>query len=219
MYLKHEPLLWLDLTLWKTPTTRPWARRNLLEDAGRRQIPSFKRHLAVIDHGKVTYVDAYGIRNAKGDHQSEPGACTHNEHLEVRSGTLSSNVRQVAEIASRSEDAASHFQANRTARASDLSESPPMVRRRLALKATKCGCRRWFPDHSRKSNWPTNAGLSHYVECRTMPHGCGRSCHHCIERDSVRHKSEFSCTGTPIAIPLVRANQLSAGRGQASITA
>jgi ATP-dependent DNA ligase len=21
---------------------------------------------------------------------------------------------------------------------------------------------------------------SHYVECRTMPHGCGRSCHHCI---------------------------------------
>jgi bifunctional non-homologous end joining protein LigD len=47
---------------------------------------------------------------------------------------------------------------------------------------------------------------SHYVECRTMPHGCGRSCHHCIERDSVRHKSEFSCTGTPIAIPLVRAS-------------
>jgi aryl-alcohol dehydrogenase-like predicted oxidoreductase len=28
---------------------------------------------------------------------------------------------------------------------------------------------------------------SHYVECRTMPHGCCRSCHHCIERYFVRH--------------------------------
>jgi hypothetical protein len=28
---------------------------------------------------------------------------------------------------------------------------------------------------------------SHYVECRTMPHGCSRSCHHCIERYFVWH--------------------------------
>lgn len=60
---------------------------------------------------------------------------------------------------------------------------------------------------------------SHYVECRTMPHRRIRSCHHCIERYFVRHnQSEFSCRGTPIAIPLLRTNHLSADRSLASIT-
>jgi hypothetical protein len=49
-------------------------------------------------------------------------------------------------------------------------------------------CRRWFTSvHSTNSNCPTSFGFSHYVEFRTMPHGCSRSWHHCIERYFVRH--------------------------------
>src|SRR5262249_9422585 len=45
--------------------------------------------------------------------------------------------------------------------------------------------------HSRNSNCPTSVGLSHSVECRTMPYRSCGSCHPFVEHRSIRHSHKL----------------------------